>query len=494
MRVRQNPHLYQINALAFINRLSAKYNEQLSLASIPNAEWNSLAQLGFDLIWMMGVWTRSSKARSITLGSAGLRKEFDRLLPGWTEEDAVASPYAVYDYTLDPSLGKDGDLLGLKDKLNRLGIGLILDFVPNHLAMDHPWTMERPSLFVEGSAADVAEHPQWYFRTSDGHTLAHGRDPYFDAWKDTVQMNFFSGEAREALVSELSRVVESCDGVRADMAMLALNGVFEWAWGSVAGKEKKPEAEFWDVAISSVRKTNPDFIFMAEVYWGLDQTLREMGFRFTYDKALYDHLRWDPAYEVFEHVRSESASMSGEVHFLENHDEPRAAALFGRERSMAAAAVLGTIPGLRFYQDGQLEGKRIRIPVQLRRDPVEFPDPEIALFYRSLLKFAAADISHAGRWNPIEVVSSWPGNDSHRHIMAWEWSLGTQRAIIAINYSQSRSQAWVKPEHPTSIGRIVMEDILTGTTYVRDSEELSAKGLYVDLGPYRGHIMLTSAF
>ena len=161
---------------------------------------------------------------------------------------------------------------------------------------------------------------------------------------------------------------------------------------------------------------------------------------------------------------------------------------------MAAAVVMGTIPGLRFYQDGQLEGKRVRVPVQLAREPGEFPDPEIALFYRSLLGLSASACLHSGRWSMLEVAPAWVANESHRNIIAWEWGLDSERVIVAVNYSGVRSQAWIKPAKPTSVVRIVLEDALTGTTYVREPDELAAKGLYVDLGPYRAHVMRTRSF
>jgi hypothetical protein len=493
-RIRQHPNLYQINTLSFLNRLSAKYNEPLSLATVPDAEWRSLTELGFDLVWLMGIWKRSPGARRITLTSPGLREEFNRLLPGWADEDAVASPYAVYGYTMDPSLGRAGEIAKVREKLNRLGAGLILDFVPNHLAMDHPWTLEHPAWFVRGTPRDVDKHPQWFFNTRTGQTLAHGRDPYFDPWSDTVQVNFFSDEMRLALTSELQGVSDVCDGVRCDMAMLGLNNVFQWVWGDIVRRWKKPDAEFWSVAISEVRRRHPDFMLMAEVYWGLDGTLRDVGFSFTYDKPLYEHVRWDGAWEILGHLRSESNNLAHQVHFLENHDEPRAVVAFGRERSMAAAVVMATLPGLHFYQDGQLEGKRVRIPVQLAREPQEFPDPEVSLLYRSLMRSSAIEALHRGDWHLIDVAPAWEGNGSQRNIVAWEWSLGSERVIVTVNYSAARSQAWVMPSLPGSVNQVVFEDVLTGTTYVRDPGELSRKGLYVDLGPYRSHIMHTAAY
>ena len=64
----------------------------------------------------------------------------------------------------------------------------MLDFVPNHMALDHPWINEHPEYFVPGSEDELARAPQNYcrVRTAGGvKILAHGRDPYFPGWPDT---------------------------------------------------------------------------------------------------------------------------------------------------------------------------------------------------------------------------------------------------------------------------------------------------------------------
>ena len=487
--MRRNPHLLEINALTFINRLSAKYARPVTLGTVPDSEWKSLAESGFDYIWLMGVWQRSPASRRLAIRSPGLRKDFTRILPGWKEDDVSGSPYAIYSYNLEPCLGKADELASAKAQLNRLGMGLVLDFVPNHLAMDHPWTLAHPEYFVQGRPKDVKLHPDWFFRTKNTY-LAHGRDPYFSAWDDTVQVNFYSRDLRKALIGELAGISDVADGVRCDMAMLALNGIFEWVWGGIVEKPHRPEAEFWNEAIGSVRGKHPDFLFMAEVYWDLDDELRELGFDFTYDKALYDHLRWDPAREIAQHIRDEGENIVRQVHFLENHDEPRVAALFGRERSMAAAIIFSTLPGMRFYQDGQLEGRQMRVPVQIAVEPAEKADSAISDLYGRLLDITKGEVFHEGTWRMLSVERAWESNESHHNVLAWQWDLGDRRDIIAVNYSAERSQAWLKPAVPPELrGQIVMEDAFSGVTYVREIEELVSKGLYVDLGPYRAHAM-----
>ena len=115
------------------------------------------------------------------------------------------------------------------------------------------------------------------------HILAYGRDPYFDGWPDTVQLDYSNLSVIEAMKNELVRIAGQCDGVRCDMAMLMLPYVFEKTWGRKA-------KSFWPQAIMAARQQYPGFCLMAEVYWDMEWTLQQLGFDYTYDKRLYDRL------------------------------------------------------------------------------------------------------------------------------------------------------------------------------------------------------------
>ena len=488
--MRLHPHLYEANALILLRRLSKKYGRLLTLATVPEEEWQHLARLGFDLLWLMGVWQRSPAGRQIALAHPGLITEYDKALPGWTEQDVVGSPYAVHSYTLDPNLGREGELGELRSRLNRQGLGLVLDFVPNHLALDHPWTLSYPDRFVQGSEEDVRAHPEWFFSTEGEVYLAHGRDPYFPPWTDTVQVNFFSPDLREALVGELLRIAKVADGVRCDMAMLGLNSVFERVWGNVIWSYPRPGREFWPYAIEKVKQQHPDFLFLAEAYWGLEGELQEMGFDFTYDKALYDRLRYSSLSDIRRHLEMDNPRQRRWVRFIENHDEARALTVFGPGRSLAAAAVLATVPGLRLFHDGQLEGKRIRLPIQLGREPEETPDPEISRFYKRLLAICNDTAFHEGEWRVLRVRQAWESNQSHHNLLAWAWQYKERTKIVVVNYASHFSQGRLNVPVPMGdVTSVTLRDELNDTAYVRDANELHSEGLYVELGPWSAHIL-----
>lgn len=488
--MRPHPHLYEVNARVLLRRLAEKYERRLTLATIPEKEWQRLADTGFDLVWLMGVWQRSPGARQEALREPDLLRAYAQVLPGWTEADVAGSPYAVFSYELDSELGEPDELAGLKRILNRNRLGLILDFVPNHLALDHPWVASHPDWFVQGSRADEASNPDWFFSPDGKVRIAHGRDPYFPPWADTAQLNLFSKDARKALGEELLRIARVSDGVRCDMAMLVLNGVFKRVWGDYVKDRERPEAEFWPEVISLVRRKRPGFIFLAEAYWGLEETLQEMGFDFTYDKALYDRLRYSTPEDIRSYLTGAYNYQRRTARFIENHDEMRAVAAFGRERSMAAALIVATLPGLRLFHDGQLEGRRIRLPVQLAREPEEPLDDELARFYGRLLEICDAPAFHEGEWAIMDVGQAWHGSRSNANLLAWRWRHSDRLKVVVVNYSAEPSQGRLRLLLPPEVsGPIAFHDELNDEEYIRNPDEIRREGLYVELGPWRAHIL-----
>ena len=482
-------YLYEVNARLFLRRLSEKYRRSLTLATIPEEEWQELSRRGFDLVWLMGVWQRSPGARQKALLDPALRQEYDRVLPGWTAADVAGSPYAVYAYSLEPSLGDPREIAQLKSKLNQQGLGLVLDFVPNHLAFDHPWTFSHPERFVQGKDADVCNHPDRFFSPKKGIYLAHGRDPNFPPWTDTAQLNFYSTDLRQSLIKELLRIAEVSDGVRCDMSMLALNDVFENVWGESIRGYPRPETEFWTEAITKVKQQRTDFLFLAEAYWGLEKKLQEIGLDFTYDKGLYDLLRFATSNEIRSYLMMDELYQRHSVHFIENHDELRAVTALGRERSLMAAIIMATLPGLCLFHDGQLEGRRLRVPVQLVREPKENTDSEIRQFYDRLLEICNSPAFRDGKWKLMEAGQAWMGNESHRHLLAWSWCHAEQTKVVIVNYSPNPAQGRLKVPLPaTNIKRVTFFDELTDITYVREPEEVISQGLYIALNPYHAHI------
>jgi hypothetical protein len=469
--MRRHPHLFEVNARILLGRLSRIHGRGLTLGTVPGAHWDLLARRGFDGLWLMGVWRRSPAARQAALTHPALRAAYAEALPDLGTEDVEGSPYAILDYEVDPALGTDNELCRLRAELNRRGMRLILDFVPNHLARDHAWTIAYPQRFVPAPAYEGAADPDWFFETRPGGPrLAHGRDPSFPPWTDTAQVNFASEDARAAPTRELLRVASLADGVRCDMAMLALNEVFLRVWPWAPGGLASSGREFWTDAIAAVRQTHQNLVMLAEAYWGLEGRLLELGFDFAYDKTLYDALRWSGAAAVRAHLAA--GSLDGRAaRFIENHDEARALAAFGAaDRARAAAVVVATLPGLRLFHDGQLDGRRTRLPVQLVREPEEDPDPGMERFYDTLLGVCNDPVFHVGTCHPCAIRPAGEGDGSHEHVLAWSWHADDALRVVVVNYSGARAQARIEITGDRAGSPRLARDLLSGRSVPWEGE------------------------
>jgi hypothetical protein len=491
--VRRHPHLYEINTWPWLKAVSRALGRRVALGAVPDDRWDALRALGIDIVYLMGVWRRSAISRQLARSEPTLSREYERALPGWRANDVVGSAFSVAAYEPDPAIGTWDDIDEVREKLHARGMLLMLDFVPNHTAFDHPWVDAHPDRYVnvpenlfrsDPGAARVVETRAGL--TTDVRFIACGRDPYFPPWTDVAQINHFSADARAALIGELRKVAGHADGARCDMAMLALSDVFDRTWGTIVGMPT-PATEFW----TDARAALPGFILLAEVYWDLDRRLQQLGCDFTYDKAFYDRLRNGSVRELRDHLRADAEYQSKSARFMENHDEDRSAATFA-DRVRAAAVAITTVPGLRFYHDGQFEGRRIHIPGQLGCAAEEAPDDRLAAFYRRLLAIAGDDAFHHGEWRLLDVGSA--GDSTHEQIAAWRWNGAAMYAVV-VNLGTGSAQAYVKLNADLARGSssFVFDDVLNGQSYPRLRTDLeSAEGLYVRLGTGEAHIFRIS--
>ncbi len=487
-----NQTLYEINTRVFLRRYDTE-TKKARLKDVPLEYWKSLSELGFNLIWLMGVWKTNESIIEKCCYEEGLRSSYDKALKDWSDEDVIGSPYAVDEYVLNPDIATVDEFLSIKEYINSLDMQLILDFVPNHLSAESAYIKTNPEIFLQckNDLYGGDRHTFFAHSSSGDIVFAHGRDPFFPAWTDTIQINYFATEARKFMTDRLMYIASLCDGVRCDMAMLILNNVFQNTWGGVLTEQgfTKPKSEFWREAITTVAKEHPQFIFLAEAYWDLEWDLQQLGFDFTYDKRLLDRLKNAPTESIKSHFHAESSYQKKSVRFLENHDEDRAVTSLGRERSIAAAIVISTVPGLRFFHDGQLEGRKIKLPVQLGREPKEQVNLITQAAYKKLLGIIKKDVFKDGEWQLLDAIPSWPDNELYQNMLAWEWSAKQERILVIVNYSKEQSQCRVKLELPGYAEQLTLYDLWGGGRYERSSSEVVRDGLFVDLAPWSAHIM-----
>jgi len=478
--------LYQINTRVWLTDLSQNLGRHATLADIPDADLDRLAAMGFDWIWFLSVWQTGPEAQQVSRSNPEWRKEFQETLPDLRDEDIAGSGFAITGYTVHQDLGGDAALARLRERLKKRGLRLMLDFVPNHMGLGHPWAQDHPDYFVQGTELDLARAPHnytWVKRKQGDVLLAYGRDPYFPGWPDTLQLNYANPATQEAMIGELVKIAGQCDGVRCDMAMLVLPDVFERTWGQRAPL-------FWPRAIERVRERVPGFTFMAEVYWDLEWTMQQQGFNFAYDKRLYDRLRDGHARPVREHFHAGLDYQNKLARFLENHDEPRAAATFAPDVHQAAAVITFLSPGLRFFHQGQFDGKKKRISPHLIRGPVEPIDETLKSFYDRLLVVLRQPVVRDGQWQLLECTPAWEGNWTWDCFLAFAWhGPAGERLLILVNYSANRSQCYVRLPFPEIAGGLWrLQDQMGNACYDRNGQDLTSRGLYLDLPPWQTHI------
>lgn len=483
-----NPSIYEINARVFVKR----YSEDASLNDVPDEYWDELSKKKFEYVWLLGVWKICESVIEKYCFEEELVRSYNKALKGWRRRDVIGSPFSIDYYELNSQLGDMQTLIELKKKLNDRGLKLILDLSPNHFGADSKLIRENPEIFLEVDKSLYVNDSHTYFKPYEDFEryFAHGRDPFFPAWQDTIQVNFFSNQAREYFKKILTEIINYCDGVRCDMAMLALNNIFKNTWAGVLEKKgwEQPEEEFWSEIISYIKNNNKDFIFIAEAYWDLEWDLQQLGFDYTYDKKLTDRLRYETSREIHDHLLAENEYQKKSLRFIENHDEDRAITAFGKEKSKAASVIISTIQGMRFYHNGQFEGKKIRLPLQLGREPEEPVIQGIKNFYKKLIDITTHDIFKNGEWNLLEPIPSWEGNNSYTNILAWEWRLKNNRRIILVNYSDILSTCRLKFDVTGLPDDFQIIDLLNDQEYYRTTEEVFHMGLYVELKPWQSHI------
>jgi hypothetical protein len=468
-----HPLLYEINTLWWLEELSRDLDRDITLGEVPREKWNELRDLGFHYIWLMGIWKRSRLGIQIFQNDPDYRSFkllCDAAMPGWREErDLVGSPYSIASYTPDPAIGDWNDIERARKEINSRGMGLILDFVPNHTAPDHPWVSEHTEYYVKGTAEDYGKHPQLFTGiSSDAGSVyfMRGKDPYFPPWTDTLQLNYLNPELHKDMLKELRNILDYCDGVRCDMAMLVLNDIFtrNWARAVTGAHAGMPEQEFWQ----KVRETFPAALLIAEAYWDTELRLQQLGFDYTYDKDLYDKLLHASPRSVHMHVSAEQPYQAKLVRFIENHDEKRSPQMFVHGNLKAAATLFSTLPGMKLYYDGQLEGRKTRCPIQLRRERQEPVDGEIRSFYRRLLSITKNEVFRRGAWELLQVMSQ--GNIHETRFIAYTWRLKDTLKLIVINLSPEALE-----------GRVLLDFVLPGRKYVfhdeLNNEDQSRQGI-----------------
>jgi hypothetical protein len=487
----REPVIYEVNTAVWLDALSRAAGRALTLADVGSSDWDAVTPDGVDAVWLMGVWERSPAGLAVAKANTQLMASFRDALPDVEDADIIGSPYCVRRYVVDGRFGGPAGLAKARAALADRHARLILDYVPNHVAPDHPWVTKHPERFIQGTADDAAADPSAWM-TIGSSVLAHGRDPYFPPWPDVVQLDAFSSDLRAATAVTLADIADQCDGIRCDMAMLMTNNVFAKTWGGRTGPE--PIDEFWPTVIKGLRTRHPETVLVAEAYWDLEWELQQQGFDFCYDKRLYDRLLSGNVADVRAHLRADLGYQSRLVRFLENHDEPRIASRVIPDVERAAAVTIATLPGSTLWHEGQFEGRKVRPPVFLSRRPDETPDSALAAWYGRILAVVAHMSIRTGTWQLLDATG-WPDNQTCNNLLAWCWydEDRADRHVIVVNLSAAPAQGLVPLPWTDLRGRTCsLTDLLDDVRFERNGDELTEPGLFVALDPWHVHLLALS--
>lgn len=487
----KSPLMYQINTRVLLQERGVALGRPATLDDVEDRLLDDLADSGFQWVWFLGAWQTGPAGREVSRCNAAMMEGCRRALPDLGVDDVCGSPFSIVAYQTHRDFGGDKALARLRQRLGRRNLRLLLDFVPNHTAPDHAWVKQHPEYYVHGTDDDLMREPQNYLRTADA-ILAYGRDPYFDGWPDTFQLNYRHAGFRKARMAELASIADRCDGVRCDMAMLLQPEIFQKTWGdrSLPFDGTPPQDDpFWPQAIAAVKERHPSFLFLAEVYWDMEWALQQAGFDYTYDKRLYDRLVAHNATAVREHLMADATFQAHSMRFLENHDEPRAAATFPPDVHKAAAVIALLAPGLRFLHEGQREGRKVHVSMHLGRRPAEPVDQDLQAFYARLLDCLKRPEVHEGQWRLENCRPAWPENPTHGQFVVSSWQLGEQRLLAVVNYGPSQAQCYVTPGLQGLGGRTFdLVDLFSNVSYEREGDGLAGNGLYLDVAPWGHHV------
>jgi len=474
--------LLEITTRPYLYYLSQKLGRSVTkLRDIPDSEFVDWKAKGFEWVWFMGVWQLGSAGLEHDRNDPGLKNSYNVVLPGWTPEDVIGSPYAVVTYKLNSVLGSPDDLKWLKEKLHSYGMKLMLDFVPNHSAVDAPEVTSKPNFYVRAAQGQTPD-PKRFLPNG----IAFGCGIWCDPWTDVAQFNYVDNEFRQHQISILKQIAEVADGCRCDMAHLIINDEFWSYWKNELQSwgYKKPTSEFWADAISAVKAQYPNFVFMAESYGDVLHALHSFGFDYTYDKEMLDKLFYHDVKGFQQMLWNTDINYKQHLaHFTENHDEPRTTDKFWNWNPAAksAAALLLTLPGLRFFNQHQWLGYSKKIDVHLRRAVDEQPRQDIVDFYNKLFAILDMDALKNGVFTQLNCQ----GSDT---IPAWKYAKGNQHVLIASNFNEHTSGGAIVLNDAPGTGDIPVKELISGVTYYRNAEELRTKGIYVVLEQYQVQI------
>jgi glycosidase len=385
------------STFVWLEQLSRKYQRHIHrLDQIPEEELALLAERGLNSLWLIGVWERSTASKTI------------KQLCG--NQDAVASAYSLYDYSIAADLGGEQAYRHLRDRAAAYGIRLASDMVPNHMGIDSSWVIDHPEWFLSrsdspypsyrfdgpdlshDSRVEIKIEDRYYDRsdaavvfrrrdrwTGEARYVYHGNDGTSFPWNDTAQIDYLNPAAREHVIQTILHVARLFPIIRFDAAMTLAKKHVQRLWyplpgsgGAIPSRAEysltqaqfdaaMPE-EFWREVVDRVAREVPGTLLLAEAFWLMEgYFVRTLGMHRVYNSAFMHMLR-DEDNAKYRLLMKNTLEFDPEilkryVNFMSNPDERTAIDQFGKEdKYFGVATLMATMPGLPMFGHGQIEG------------------------------------------------------------------------------------------------------------------------------------------
>ena len=539
----------------WLDQLSKRYHRHIHrLDHIPDEELSALASRGFNALWLIGVWERSTASQTI------------KRLCG--NADAVASAYSLYDYSIATDLGGEEAYRNLRDRASAKGIRLASDMVPNHMGIDSSWVINHPEWFLSrhdspypayrfdgpdlsnDHRVEIKIEDHYYeqsdaavvFRrrdkwTGDTQYVYHGNDGTSFPWNDTAQLNYLSAQVREQVIQTILQVARSFPIIRFDAAMTLAKRHIQRLWfpapgagGAIPSRAESSMTtaefdaaipqEFWREVVDRVAAEVPGTLLLAEAFWLMEgYFVRTLGMHRVYNSAFMVMLRDEDNANYRSVLKNtlefDPGIMKRYVNFMSNPDERTASDQFGNgDKFFGVASMMATLPGLPMFGHGQVEGFTEKYGMEYYRPRFdEVPDQllverhqrEIAPLLHRRKLFAESD--------HFLLYDYWrPDGGVDENVFAYSNRNGDQRALVLFNNSYSSTRGTI--HHSTNFadkatgsmrqrelrdglglptnGDIFLgfRNVSNGLEYIRRASDVAHQGFSIDLRGYHYAVML----
>ena len=396
---------------------------------------------------------------------------------------------------------------------------------------------ERVSVYLEAGYYSKTDASVVFKRvdnwSGDTRFIYHGNDGTAIPWNDTAQLNYLMPEVREAALQTILHVARQFPIIRFDAAMTLAKRHFHRLWfpapgeggdipsragRGLSGKEfdAAMPVEFWREVVDLVARELPDTLLLAEAFWMMESYfVRTLGMHRVYNSAFMHMLRDEENQKyrlTLKNTLEFDADILGRfVNFMNNPDEETAVEQFGKgDKYFGVCTLLATLPGLPMFGHGQLEGYAEKYGMEYPRaywdEKVDAPFLEhhkTAIF--PLLKRRAL---FAGSTN-FTLYDFWVDGRVNENVFAYSNRLGDERALVIYNNKYEKTSGWIKNSvgfaekdangektlrqrtlgealglTPTDQHWTIFRDNTGKMEFLRASQELVEKGMFVELGEY----------